>query len=136
VSAIRLVAGDPERVSGHQVTTDEGVDVLFAGTMRMPGGVLAHFDCGMVTSMRDELEVVGSDASLFLDEPWKADPPGIELRDGRGGVERFDVEHRNPYACELEELAAVAAGERAPRFGREDAKAQAQVIHDLYAAAR
>jgi predicted dehydrogenase len=90
----------------------------------------------MVTSMRDELEVVGSEMSLFLDEPWKAAPAGIELRDGRGGVERFEPEARNPYACELEELAALAAGEREPRFGREDAVAQARVIADLYEAAR
>jgi predicted dehydrogenase len=103
--------------------------------MTMTGGVLAHFDCGMVTAMRDELEVVGSEASLFCDEPWKNAPPGIELRDGRGGVERFEPEERNPYALELEELAAVAAGEREARFGRQDAVAQARVIHDLYAAA-
>jgi xylose dehydrogenase (NAD/NADP) len=135
VSAIRLIAGEPERVSGHQVLGGDGVDVLFAGAMTMPGDVLAHFDCGMVTSMRDELEVVGSEASLFLDEPWKAAPPRIDLRDGRGGVESFEPEDRNPYACELEELAAVAAGEREARFGREDAIAQATVIGDLYASA-
>jgi xylose dehydrogenase (NAD/NADP) len=135
ISGIRLVAGEPEAVSGHQTLSGEGVDVLFTGTMRMAGGVLGHFDCGMTTSMRDELEVVGSEASLFLDEPWKADPPVIELRDGQGGVERFEVEARNPYSCELEELAAVSAGEREPRFAREDSVAQARVIHDLYASA-
>ena len=135
ISAIRLIAGEPERVTGHQVLGGDGVDVLFTAGMTMPGGVLAHFDCGMVTSMRDELEVVGSDATLWLDEPWKNEPPGIELRDSDGGAERFEPEQRNPYALELEELAAVAAGEREPRFGREDAVAQARVIRELYEAA-
>jgi predicted dehydrogenase len=135
VSGIRLIAGEPRDVVGRQVLGGGGVDVLFAGTMAMPDGVLAHFDCGMVTAMRDELEIVGSEASLFCDEPWKNAPPGIELRDGRGGVESFEPEARNPYALELEELAAVAAGEREARFGREDGVAQARVIHDLYRSA-
>ena len=39
VSALRLLAGEPERVSGRQVTRD-GVDVRFAGTLALPGGVL------------------------------------------------------------------------------------------------
>jgi predicted dehydrogenase len=136
VSGIRLVAGEPESVAGHQVIGGDGVDVLFTGSMRMPGHVLAHFDCGMTTAFRDELEVVGSDAALFVDTPWKGgDPPVIELRDSDGGVERFEADAADPYGCELRELAAVAAGEREPRFGRADAVAQARVIERLYRAA-
>ena len=41
----------------------------------------------------------------------------------------------NPYACELEDFAAAVAGERAPRYGREDAVAQARAIAALYASA-
>ena len=46
VSAMRLLGGEPERVSGRQVTRD-GVDVRFAGTLALPGGVLGVFDCGL-----------------------------------------------------------------------------------------
>ena len=134
LSAIRLIAGEPEVLVGRQVLGGGGVDVLFAGTLSMPGDVLAHFDCGMVTAARDELEVVGSEATLFLDDPWHGRRPVIELRDDDGG-ERMEVEAVDPYACELEELAAVAAGRRPARYGREDAVAQARAIHELYAAA-
>ena len=134
LSAIRLIAGEPEVLVGRQVLGGGGVDVSFAGTLSMPGDVLAHFDCGMVTAARDELEVVGSEATLFLDDPWHGRRPVIELRDDDGG-ERMEVEAVDPYACELEELAAVAAGRRPARYGREDAVAQARAIHELYAAA-
>ncbi len=134
LSAIRLVAGEPETLVGRQVLGGGGVDVLFAGALSMPGDVLAHFDCGMVTSPRDELEVIGSDATLFLDDPWHNRDPVIEIRD-TDGIERIELEAVNPYACELEELVAVADGRRAPRFGRDDAVAQARAIHDLYASA-
>ena len=135
VSAIRLIAGEPQDRAGRQVLGGGGVDVLFAGTLSMPGDVLAHFDCGMVTSHRDELEVVGADATLFLDDPWHGREPIIEIRDGDGGRELVGVEAPDPYACEVEELVAVARGKRPPRFGREDAVAQARVIERLYAAA-
>jgi xylose dehydrogenase (NAD/NADP) len=136
VSGIRLVAGEPVGFAAQQVLGGEGVDVLFTGALTMPGEVLAHFDCGMVTVHRDELEVVGADASLLVDVPWRGgDAPAVELHDGDGGVERFEATPANPYACELQELAAVAAGDRAPRFGRDDAVAQARAIEALYAVA-
>ncbi|CAA9504502.1 MAG: hypothetical protein AVDCRST_MAG69-2101, partial [uncultured Solirubrobacteraceae bacterium] len=134
-SGIRLVAGEPDDLVGGQVVGGGGVDVLFAGTLSMPGDVLAHFDCGMVTSFRDEFEVVGADATLFLDDPWHSRHPVIEVRDGDGGSERIEVEFADPYACELEELVALASGSRPARFGREDAVAQARAIEQLYAAA-
>ena len=66
VSGARLLAGEPLAVSGAQVTGGDGVDVRFSAVMSFPGDVLAHFDCGIDMAMRDELEVVGSEASLYL----------------------------------------------------------------------
>ena len=134
VSAIRLIAGEPEGFAGRQVLGGDGVDVLFAGALSLPGGVVAHFDCGMVTAARHDLEVVGSAASLYLADPWFGREPVIEVRRG-DGVERVETPSRNPYALELQELAAVAAGERAQRFGRVDAVAQSRAIAGLYDAA-
>jgi D-xylose 1-dehydrogenase (NADP+, D-xylono-1,5-lactone-forming) len=136
VSGARLVTGaEPERFTAEQVVGGDGVDVAFTATMRFPGDVLAHFDCGMNMARRDELEVVGEDGSLFLDDPWHSRSPGIELRRDDGSVEHLEIEEADPFGCELEELAAVAAGERAARFGREDAVAQARAIEALYEAA-
>ena len=66
-----------------------------------------------------------------MDGPGAADraPPR------RRHEERVEIEAANPYACELEDLAAAARGERAPRYGREDALAQARVIAALYESA-
>lgn len=126
VSAARLVTGaEPESFTGQQVVGGEGVDIRFAGTMDFPGGVLAHFDCGMDTALRHELEVVGSESTLVLRDPFHSRRPGIEL-DG----ELIEVEARDPYTCELE---ALASGD--PGFGRDDAVGQARAIAALYEAA-
>ena len=135
VSAARLLAGEPEAVSGEQLIGGDGVDVAFAGSMRFGSGMLAHFDAGIVLGGdRDELEVVGDEASLFLDDPWHCREPVIELRRG-GTVERIELEPADSYRLEAENLSAAIRGRAEPRLGRADAVGQARVIEALYAAA-
>jgi predicted dehydrogenase len=83
---------------------------------------------------RDELEAIGTEGSLFLDDPWHCDEPVIELRRD-DGVERIDAEGGNPYRLELEDLGAAIRGRTAPLLGREDAVAQALVIDALFSSA-
>ena len=134
VSAMRLLAGEPERVAGRQVEGGDGVDVRFAGTLAFAGGVLGSFDCGLDMIDRHELEVVGDAGSLVLPDPWHGRSASIELR-RPGGAERVAVASANPYARELEDLAAAVRGEREHPFGRADAVGQARAIAALYRAA-
>jgi xylose dehydrogenase (NAD/NADP) len=133
VSAARLLAGEPEAVSGEQIVTG-GVDVAFAGTMRLPSDVLAHFDAGLELAARDELEIVGDEASLFLDDPWHCREPVIELRRD-DTVERIELERADSYRLEAENLSAAIRGQGQPLLGRADAVGQARVIEALYAQA-
>jgi D-xylose 1-dehydrogenase (NADP+, D-xylono-1,5-lactone-forming) len=134
VSGSRLLAGEPERVYGEQLVGPSGTDWVFTGTMRFPGGVLAQFDCGTAMAERDELEAIGSEGSLFLDDPWHCLKPGIELRrDGR--VERIEVEHADSYRLEVEDLSDAIRGGAAPLLGREDAVGQALAIDALFRSA-
>jgi predicted dehydrogenase len=134
VSAARLLAGEPLAVHAQQVRGGDGVDVRLTGLLRFSGDVLATIDCGLDLAARDELEVTGTDGVLWLDDPWHSRDPVIELRRA-GDVERIELEQRDPYACELEDFAAAVAGEREPRFGRDDAVAQSRTIAALYASA-
>jgi D-xylose 1-dehydrogenase (NADP+, D-xylono-1,5-lactone-forming) len=134
VSAMRLLGGEPERVAGRRIDGGDGVDVRFTGTLALPGGVLGHFDCGLDMAGRSELEVVGDRGTAVLSDPWHSREPRIELRRG-GASELVEVPAANPYACELEDLAAAVAGERPHPFGRADAVGQARTIAALYEAA-
>jgi len=134
LSAARLLAGEPLAVHAQQVLGGDGVDVRLTAVLRFAGDVLATIDCGLDLAARDELEVTGTEGVLWLDDPWHSRSPVIELRRA-DGVKTIEVESRDPYACELEDFAAAIAGERAPRFGREDAVAQARAIAALYASA-
>jgi xylose dehydrogenase (NAD/NADP) len=134
VSGSRLLAGEPEQVYGHQYVGPSGTDWVFSGTMRFPGDVFAEFDCGTALPERDELEAIGSDGSLFVDDPWHCVEPVIELRRD-GGLERIEVEHADSYRLEIENLSDAIRGSADPLLGREDAVGQARAIEALYRSA-
>jgi len=134
VSGSRLLGGEPERVWGEAWYGPSGTDWVFTGTMRFPGGVLATFDCGTAMVERDELEAIGSEGSLFLDDPWHCSKPGIELRRD-GGVERIEVERQDSYRLELENLSDAIRGEAELLLGRDDALGQARTLEALHASA-
>ena len=90
VSAARLLAGEPERFGAVQTLSGSGVDVRFAGATAHAGGVLAHFECALDVPSRAGLEVVGSDGSIVVGDPWHIATPGLELRRG-GAVERVEA---------------------------------------------
>ena len=134
VSGARLLAGEPARVYGEQVVGESGVDVLFSGTMRFPGGVVAQFDSGLRMPNRDELEAVGDEGSVFLDDPWHSRTPVLLLRRA-GGDEEISVDAADSYRLELENVSDAIRGDAAPLLGREDAVAQARAIEALYRSA-
>ncbi|HEY6584115.1 MAG TPA: Gfo/Idh/MocA family oxidoreductase, partial [Gaiellaceae bacterium] len=134
VSAIRLFGGEPESVAGKQYVGPTGVDVVFAGTMKQPNGVVSHFDCGFVVPRRAELELIGEDGSLFVTKPFVITEPGIELRRD-GGVEQIVVEHVDSYLFELDNVSGAIGGDAPLLLGREDAVAQARTIEALYGSA-
>ena len=135
VSGSRLLGGEPESVVGQAYTGPSGTDWVFTGALRFPGDVHALFDCGTCLPERDELEAIGTEGSLFLDDPWHAYEPVIELRSSDGAVERIELEPVDSYRLELENLADAIAGDAPLLLGREDALGQARAIDALFRSA-
>jgi xylose dehydrogenase (NAD/NADP) len=134
VSGSRLLGGEPERVWGEAWFGPSGTDWVFTGTLRFPGDVIATFDCGTALTSRDELEAIGSEGSLFLDDPWHCVHPVIELR-GEGSIERIELEPVDSYRLELENLSDTIRGEAELLLGREDAFGQARALEALHRSA-
>ena len=136
VSGCRALAGaEPVRAYAEYVPGGNGgVDIALSATLRFPGDVLAHFDCGLSYVGGDQLEAVGSEGSVFLDDPWHGREAVIELR-RTGGIERIEVGPANSYALELADFEAAVRGARPALLSRADAVAQARAIHALYTSA-
>ena len=130
VSAVRLLAGEPERVTGEAVMAPSGVDARFAAVLRMPGDVLGMIDCGLDVPPRGGIYVVGAGGTVIAEDSWHGVSPRL-WRDG----EEVPVEAVDPYGRELEDMSAAIRDGRAPRLGRADAVGQARAIEMLYASA-
>ena len=96
--------------------------------------MLASFHCGTALPNQDELEVIGSEGSLFLDDPWHCNVPTIELRRD-GQVERIELEHEDSYRLELENVSGAIRGESELLLSRADALGQARTLEALHESA-
>jgi D-xylose 1-dehydrogenase (NADP+, D-xylono-1,5-lactone-forming) len=134
VSGSRLLAGEPESVYASAWFGETGTDWVFTATMRFPGDVLALFDCGTALVERDELEAIGSEGSLFLDDPWHCNVPVIEVRRD-GTTERIELEPLDSYRLELENMSDAIRGEGELLLGRKDGVAQARAVQALHESA-
>jgi D-xylose 1-dehydrogenase (NADP+, D-xylono-1,5-lactone-forming) len=137
VSGCRTIAGaEPELASADFVAGGDGVDVALVATLRFPGDVLAHFDCGLAYPGGHALEAVGTEGSLYLGDPWHGRNAAIEIRRGDSSVERVvQAGPANSYALELANFEAAVRGEQQPLLGRDDALGQARTIAALYTSA-
>jgi predicted dehydrogenase len=134
VSGSRLLGGEPESVYGQAFVGETGTDWVFTAQLRFPDDVLALFECGTAMPDRDALEAVGSEGSLFLDDPWHCRVPVIELqRDD--GVELIELEPVDSYRIELENVSDAIRGEGELLLGREDALAQGRTLEALHRSA-
>ena len=72
ISFARMIVGaEPVEVFGWQLTGQGGSDESFFGQMRFKDEVHMQFDCGFRSPSRSFIEIVGTDATLNIPDPFK-----------------------------------------------------------------
>jgi predicted dehydrogenase len=140
VSAIRLLAGEPERVSSEQVVGPTGVDMAFHGTLRCADDVIGQFEASFRSPRRQRVEVVGEQGTITVEGPFRVDWGGAVLLarpegEDLGEPESVEVRQANSYRLQLENLADAIQGRGPQLLGRDDAVGQARTIEALYRSA-
>jgi xylose dehydrogenase (NAD/NADP) len=137
-SAMRLFGGEPSRVYA-EADFDE-VDMRFAAVLRLPSGVLGTFDAALDLPRADELELIGTEGSLRIPDPWICRTGYLELTtNGETRAIPVDPSHRyglsgeeaDPYRIEIETVSAAIANGEQLEFGPADAIAQATAYEAL-----
>ena len=138
VSYARYVIGhEPEEVFGWQVTGSSGVDEVFAGQMRFPGGILVQFDCGFRSNLRAQMEFVGSLGTISVSSPYK--PGASEKIIRRRGDEEQSLRVRGPellYSGEVEDMADAVLLGKPQHVSLADSRRNVQVLIALLRSAK
>jgi len=92
ITYARLLAGcDPKMVFGSAHWHAGGVDEEFMGMLRFPGGTTATIYSGFRAAFRTWLEVIGSDGSLTVPNPFKPGPREVLELERNGRIEAIEV---------------------------------------------
>jgi D-xylose 1-dehydrogenase (NADP+, D-xylono-1,5-lactone-forming) len=136
ISYARMIAAiEPLEVFGWQVPGPGGSDELFVGQMKFPNGILFQFDCSFVSPFRSSIEIIGSEASVFVPEPFK---PGVKnaihLRRGED-EEMVKIKGEELYRGEVEDMCDAILHNKPSRVSLEDSRGNIAAILALIGSA-
>ena len=140
VSAIRLLAGEPEHVTGEQVIGSTGVDMAFHATLRCADDAIGQLEASFRSPRRQRVEAVGEEGVLIVEAPFRVDWGGVVRLARRNGdtlapPDVVEVPEASSYRLQLENLADAIEGRAPQLLGRDDAVGQARTIEALYRSA-
>lgn len=136
VNYSRTVAGAPVvEVYGQKVSGRDGVDEIFTGEMRFANGVLAQFDCGFALPGRWFMDIVGSEGSLHIPEPYKPVLDNRVFLNRNGEVETLVVPGDELYAGEVENMADAILNGTPTRVSLADSRDNVAALLALYRSA-
>ncbi|MBS4104160.1 Gfo/Idh/MocA family protein [Tsukamurella paurometabola] len=144
VSAVRLFGGEPSTVRAVRVAdpagTGAGHDLRASAVLELQDGVVGLIDVGLDLERRDQLELVGTEGRIVVDDPWLCRSGAVDLiraerserlpvdPDGAYRLTPPRPDNEDAYRLEFEAASAAFGGRAAPAFGRDDAIAQARAL--------
>jgi predicted dehydrogenase len=137
ISYARAVIGeDPLEVFGWQVTGPTGTDDTFVGQMRFEQDIHVQFDCSFIIPFQVFMEIVGSEGTLRIPEPYKPyTDEKIYLTRG-DKTETIKIQGQELYLGEVEDMADAILLGHDPRISLDDSRANVAVILALLESAR
>ncbi len=137
VSYTRTVVGEePLEVFGWQVTGETGIDATFVGQMRFANDILAQFDSSFAIPFHAFMEIIGSEGTLNIPNPFKPnEDEKIYLTRGEK-TETIKVKGTELYIGEVEDMADAILLGRAPRISLDDSRANVMAIKGLLESAQ
>src|SRR5215510_11146019 len=105
ISYTRTVVGEePLEVFGWQVTGETGIDATFVGQMKFKDDVMAQFDSSFVIPFHAFMEIIGSEGTLNIPNPFKPnEDEKIYLTRG-DNVETIKIRGQELYIGEVEDM--------------------------------
>lgn len=137
VSYARTIVGaKPAEVFGWQAEGPGGCDESFYGQVRFENGVCLQFDCGFRSPFRSFIEIVGTEGTIHIPNPFK---PGLkeEIRIRREDREEIvKVKGHELYLGEVDDICDAVLHGTSLRISLEDSRENTAVLLALLKAAK
>jgi D-xylose 1-dehydrogenase (NADP+, D-xylono-1,5-lactone-forming) len=123
-----IVGAGPVEVFGWQVEGPSGSDEIFVGQMKFRDGIHAQFDSGFKSPYRSYIEIVGSEATLNIPNPFKPDIKNeIYLKQG-DKVKKISIKGQELYIGEVEDMYDAIVHGKQQRVTLADSRENVAVI--------
>jgi len=131
-----LIGGEPIEVYGSQVTGPTGIDLLYAGQLNFPGGVITQFDCSFITPSKSLIEIIGNKGRITISEPYKPGKRTKILLERDGQTQDIWIDGAELYRGEIEDLENAILLRKPPRISLDDSRGNIAAIEALHQSAR
>lgn len=116
-----------------------GVDTVVVGTLRFSNNVVATFDLGLTMPFREGVEIVGTQQTLIIADPWRPGRNGetqLLISDGmpQHSPTILTFPSCNPYSYEIQHMEACILDGATPIISLEDSHAFSVILNALHQA--
>jgi len=137
ISFARMIVGaEPVEVFGWQLTGPGGSDESFFGQMRFKDEVHMQFDCGFKSPSRSFIELVGTDATLNIPNPFKPGRKNEILFIQNEKTQKIKINGGELYSGEVEDICDAILNNRPPHISLTDSRGNTSVILALLQSAK
>lgn len=126
----------PTEVYGQQVTGPTGIDLLYAGQLLFPGGVISQIESSFITIDKVEMVITGDKGRITIPNPYK---PGksSHISIQMGGQEKIlNIKGQELYQGEITDLENAILDGTPPRISLAESRQIVKTILALYHSAR
>jgi xylose dehydrogenase (NAD/NADP) len=123
----------PEAISA-QAVKEGGVDVLFAGLLKYPNGVIASISSGFNAQKQLESQIIGTKGVLYVPNTFFEAAGHLTRTVEDKEVERIPVEQSDRYRSQVEDFADAIMNKRSPYFSLVETQRNMEIMDKLYAA--
>ena len=137
ISYARYLAGkEPIEVYGSQVSGPTGIDLLYAGQLCFPGGVISQFECSFITPSKSLMEITGNKGRLTIPEPYKPGKRTKILLERDEQTQDIWIDGADLYRGEIEDLENAILLKKPTQISLDDSRGNIATIEALYQSAR
>jgi predicted dehydrogenase len=133
ISYARYITGtEPLEVFGHQVTGPTGVDLLFAGQILFPNGLISQFDCSFITQRKAEMEIIGEKGRIIISEPYKPGKLTKIIYQSGSHEKTITIKGQELYQGEIEDIEQAILDGKPTKISLDDSRGNISTIEALY----